>query len=89
MVNAIEFDESAEPTIAIALDWTNIAAQAWVKENNTPMLVREISPQGLWALVLIFKSSTGHVSLQSYFRATDMSETLKYAREHLKRFGGY
>lgn len=81
LIAVVTFDRSEEPILAIApAGFTNIDAQAWVRDNRTPMLVMDGGIQ----FVLVFEDSGGSVVISPFWRIVNLGQALSQARIYLR-----
>ncbi len=80
--DVIDFDHSADPVIAVASPGhTIIAAQNWVLQHKTPMIVLD----GGLQYVLLYENASGSITLEPFYRVTDPGQAAADARAVLKR----
>ena len=73
----VDFDRTVDPVIAIApTGFTNIDAQAWVRDNHTPMIVMDGGVQ----FVLVYEDSVGSIKIDGFWRVTHLGQALSNAR---------
>jgi len=73
----VTFDRSADPVLAVApTGFTNIEAQAWVRDNHTPMMVMDGNVQ----FVVVYEDPAGSIKMNNFWRVTDLGQAMSKAR---------
>jgi hypothetical protein len=80
MIIMVTFDRSADPVLATApAGFTNINAQAWVRDNHEPMVVLDGGVQ----YVLVYEEA-GSVKMHGFWHVVDLAQALLKARDFLR-----